>query len=75
MALVDVVASSTEQFTTTTGFAYTELVSVVGDWIKMFLGAGLGLVEAILPWVIALIIFGVVIGLIYKAMRFLHILR
>lgn len=73
--LADTVSSASGQFLSTTGFSYTDLVTQIGDWIKMFLGTGLGLVDSLLPWIIALIVFGVIISLVYKAMRFLHILR
>lgn len=74
-ALTTMVSGASAQFLATTGFDYSELVTKVGDWIKMFLGGGLGLVDSLIGWIIALIIFGIIISLVFKAMRFLHILR
>lgn len=73
--LSTMVSDAGTQFSTTTGFTYADLVTKVGDWLKMFLGGGLGLVDALIGWIIALIIFGIIVSLIFKAMRFLHILR
>jgi hypothetical protein len=70
-----IISSTSDQFTATTGFTYDDLVSKAGDWIKMFLGGGLGLVDSLIGWIIALIIFGIIVSLIFRAMRFLHILR
>lgn len=75
MPLANMISDAGTSFSTTTGFAYADLITEVGEWIQMFLGTGLGLVTALLPWIIALIVFGVIISLIYKAMHFLHILR
>ena len=69
------IATSSELFLSTTGFAYSDLVSWAGSIITTVLGAGLGLVNAMLGWVIALAVIGIVIGLIYGALRFLHILH
>lgn len=73
--LTDTTSMANAQFLSTTGFSMTDLVTKVGTWIKMFLGGGLGLVDSLIGWIIALIIFSVIIALIYKAMRFLHILH
>lgn len=69
------IATSTALFQSTTGFAFTDLVSWAGDILKTILGMGLGLVNAILPWVIAIIVISVIVGLIYHGLKWLHILR
>lgn len=69
------ISTSSALFTSTTGFSYADLVTWSGDVIKLVLGAGLGLVNSMLGWIIALAVVGVIIGLIYHALRFLHILR
>lgn len=75
MTIDVLVATATAQFQSVTGFTFSDLVAKVGTWIMMFLGGGLGLVDALIGWIIALIIIGVIISLIFKAMHFLHILR
>jgi uncharacterized membrane protein (DUF106 family) len=69
------ISTSTALFQSTTGFAFTDLVSWAGDILKTILGMGLGLVNAILPWVIAIIVISVIVGLIYHGLKWLHILR
>lgn len=70
-----IIASSTALFEATTGFAFTDLVEWAGGILVQILGMGLGLVNAILPWVIAIVVISVIVGLIYHGLRWLHILR
>lgn len=70
-----IIASSTAAFEATTGFSFSDLVEWAGDILVQILGMGLGLVNAILPWVIAIIVISVIVGLIYHGLRWLHILR
>jgi len=69
------IATSTALFTSTTGFAFSALVTWAGNIIKIVLGMGLGLVNAMLGWILAIIVISVIIGLIYHALKWLHILR
>lgn len=69
------IASSSALFTTTTGFAYSDLVSWVGGILKTILGGGLGLVNATIGWIIAIIIITVIVRLLYHGLKWLHIVR
>jgi len=69
------IASSSALFLATTGFSYSDLVSWSGDQLLLILGGGLGLVNAMIGWVIALIIITVIVRLIYHGLRWLHIVR
>lgn len=71
----DLISSSTATFEATTGFSFDDLVQWAGDILMTILGMGLGLVDAILPWVIAIIVISVIVGLIYHGLKWLHILR
>jgi len=73
-AIAALIATSSALFETTTGFAYSDLVSLAGSVILVILGGGLGLVNALLGCIIAIVIVSVIIGLIYHALRWLHIL-
>ena len=70
-----VIATSTALFSATTGFVYADLVTWMGDNLKLILGGGLGLVDALIGWIIAIIIIGVIVKLIFSGLRWLHILR
>ena len=69
------IASSSALFLATTGFSYSDLVTWAGSIILEVLGGGLGLVNAMIGWIIAIVIVSVIVGLIYHALKWLHILR
>jgi len=69
------IASSSALFLATTGFDYSDLVTWAGDVLLQILGGGLGLVNALIGWIIAIIIITVIVRLIYHGLRWLHILR
>jgi len=69
------IASSSAAFEATTGFAYADLVSWAGSVLLQILGGGLGLVNALIGWIIAIIIITVIVRLIYHGLKWLHILR
>jgi len=69
------IASSTAYFAATTGFGFDDLVEWAGSILRTILGMGLGLVNAMLGWILAIIVISVIVGLIYHGLRWLHILR
>jgi membrane protein insertase Oxa1/YidC/SpoIIIJ len=69
------IASSSALFLATTGFSYSDLVTWAGGVLLEILGGGLGLVNALIGWIIAIIIITVIVRLIYHGLRWLHILR
>jgi len=71
----DLIASSSAAFEATTGFEYSDLVTWAGSILLQILGGGLGLVNALIGWIIAIIIITVIVRLIYHGLRWLHILR
>jgi len=70
-----IIATSSALFLATTGFSYASLVTWAGDVILLILGGGLGLVNSLIGWIIAIIIITVIVRLIYHGLRWLHILR
>jgi len=69
------IATSSALFESMTGFSYDTLVTWMGNNLKLILGGGLGLVDALIGWIIAIIIIGVIVKLIFSGLRWLHILR
>jgi hypothetical protein len=69
------ISTSSALFESTTGFGFEDLVEWAGDILLTILGMGLGLVDAMLPWIIAIIVISVIIGLIYHGLKWLHILK
>jgi len=71
----DLIATSSALFEATTGFSYADVIDWAGGILTTILGGGLGLVNAMIGWVIALIIITVIVRLIYHGLRWLHIVR
>jgi len=69
------IATSSALFLATTGFEYADLVEWAGDVLLLILGGGLGLVNALIGWIIALVIISIIVRLIYHGFRWLGILR
>jgi len=70
-----IIASSSALFLATTGFSLDSLIEWAGDILVSILGMGLGLVNAMLGWIIAIIVISVIVGLIYHGLKWLHILK
>jgi len=73
--MTTLIATSSAMFLSLTGFSYSDLVTWTGAKLMLILGAGLGLVDSLIGWIIAIIIITVVVRLIYHGLRWLHILR
>jgi len=69
------ISSSTAQFESTVGFSLADLVDWVVDIIVSILGLGLGLVNALLPIILAIMAISVIIGVVYHGLKWLHILH
>lgn len=68
------IASSSALFLTTTGFSYASLVTWAGNDILLILGGGLGLIDSLMGWIIALAVISLIVHMIFRGLRFLHIL-
>jgi len=69
------IQNASTTFYNTTGFDYSDVVTWAGDKVLLLLGGGLGLVDATIGWIMAVIIISVIVGLVYKGLRFFGILR
>jgi len=73
--LAEMTSNSVAGTTALLGFNQSEVVTKVGTYLKQILGGGLGLVEALIGWIIAIIIISVIVRLIFAGLKWLHILR
>jgi len=73
--LYTVIQSASTTFINTTGFYFGSVVDWAGDKVLLLLGGGLGLVDATIGWIMAVIIVSIILGLVYKGFRFFGILR
>lgn len=64
------ITNATTTFQTTTGVEYTDVVSFMGTQLKLVLGSGLGVFQALMPWIIALVVIGAIVYFVYRAFRF-----
>lgn len=65
-----IITSASTTFTNTTGFDLGSVVTFMGTLIKLVIGTGLGVLQALLPWILALIAIGAIVYLIYRAFHF-----
>lgn len=68
--LSDITSSATSTFATATGIEYTELTAWSGSMIAMVLGSGLGVLSALMPWIIAIMVVMGIVGFLYAGFRF-----
>lgn len=65
-----IIDSATTTFASTTGFTLASVVDFMSDLIQLVIGTGLGVLQQLLPWILALTAIGAVIYLLYRAFRF-----
>jgi len=69
------IENASTTFVATTGFSFADLVTWAGTVLLQILGAGLGLVDSLIGWIIAIIVISVIVRLIFHGLKWLHILR
>lgn len=62
--------TATSTFETTTGMTFSDVVTWTGTNIKLVMGSGLGLLQVLLPWIVALVVAGAIVYFVYRAFRF-----
>lgn len=66
-----IINTATSSFETTTGFSFADTVTWVGDnLIKLFIGSGIGVLDALKYWIVALVVIGAIVYFAYRAFRF-----
>ena len=65
------ISSAESGFSSTTGFAISDVVTWAGDnLIKLFVGSGLSVLYNLRYWIVALVIISAVVYFAYRAFRF-----
>lgn len=62
--------TATSTFETTTGFTYSSVVTWMADLLKLVLGSGLAMLDALMGWIIALVVISAIVYFLYRAFRF-----
>jgi len=65
-----IIDTASTTFETTTGFTLASVVDFMGTLIITVIGTGLGVLQALLPWILALVAIGAVVYLVYRAFQF-----
>lgn len=65
------VTDASAGFSSTTGFAISDVVTWAGDnLIKLFIGSGLSVLYNLRYWIVALVIMGAIVYFAYRAFGF-----
>lgn len=65
-----IIDTASTTFETTTGFSLASVVDFMSDMIKLVIGTGLGVLQSLLPWILALVAISAVVYLLYRAFSF-----
>lgn len=65
-----IIGTATTTFLATTGFSLDSVVDFMTDQITLVIGSGLGLLQALIPWIVALALIGGAVYFLYRAFSF-----
>jgi len=64
------IGNATTTFAATTGITLDSVVDFLTTQIVLVIGTGLAVLQALLPWIVALAAIGAVVYLLFRAFRF-----
>lgn len=65
-----IISNASSTFTGAVGFNWADVVGFMKSLLLLVMGSGLGLLETLLPYIIALITIGAIVYFLYRAFRF-----
>jgi len=65
-----IIASSSASFNTAFGISWTNVVDFMKVWLLQIIGAGLGILQALMPYIIGLAVISAIVYFLYRAFRF-----
>lgn len=65
-----VISNASTTFSSAVGFNWADVVTFMKSLLLLVIGSGLGLLETLLPYIIALITIGAIVYFLYRAFRF-----
>lgn len=65
-----IIASSTAGFLTAFGFSLTDIIDFMKTWLLYIIGAGLGILQALMPYIVGLAVISAIVYFLYRAFRF-----
>lgn len=70
MTIDELIATSTAGFNTAFGFSIPNAIAFMKTWLTYIIGAGLGLLQALMPFIVGLVVLGAVVYFLYRAFKF-----
>lgn len=64
------IETASTTFAGTTGFGWGEVITFMGTLVKLVIGTGLGVLQSMLPWILALVVISAVVYFLYRAFKF-----
>ncbi len=65
-----IISTASTTFTTAMGFNWSDVVTYMAGLLNLVIGSGLGLLQTLLPYIIALVIISAIVYFLYRAFRF-----
>jgi len=64
------IATSSVGFSTAFGLSITDVTTFMKNWLLYTIGAGFGLLQVLMPYIIGLIVIGSIVYFLFRAFRF-----
>ena len=65
-----IISNASSTFTSAVGFNWADVVSFMKSLLLLVIGSGLGLLQVLLPYIIALVTISAIVYFLYRAFRF-----
>ena len=65
-----IISKASSTFTSAVGFNWADVVSFMKSLLLLVIGSGLGLLQVLLPYIIALVTISAIVYFLYRAFRF-----
>jgi len=65
-----IVNNASTTFSNAVGFQWNDVIVWMKSLLLLVIGSGLGLLQILLPYIIALIVIGAIVYFLYRAFRF-----
>lgn len=65
-----IIDNASTTFTSSVGFNWGEVITFMKDLLLLVIGTGLGILQSLLPYIVALVAIGAIVYFLYRAFRF-----
>lgn len=64
------ITNASTTFSNAFGFNYASVVEFMEDWLLTLIGSGLGVLQALMPYIIGLAVISAIVYFLFRAFRF-----